>query len=271
MALIDLFFGGFVLPMRYLSTYGNPLTQKLCAALAIGESCSMAATIYAILFMVYVRLYDLKEPKPEIHRRYLILLLFSSWVALFLFYGVPFMINYSSYLLPMTSVKLNTTRYCATYTTSVYRPPWMAYSEIGAIYSFPVLMIIIGVICLIQKLCRAKPRRVELTERKMYLEQRQMTWHVFLIALVFLGLWLPWISIRITIISFNILTLRRVLQITYYVLVLKSLVFPILYASTNSAFRGSFAIYRHQRITLNNRVWSVNDHFGPSVQHRRGY
>ncbi|CAF4915508.1 unnamed protein product, partial [Rotaria sp. Silwood1] len=62
MAFIDLFIGGFVLPMRFISAYGNPLTQKLCVALRIGESCALAAVIYAILFMIYTRLYSLKQP-----------------------------------------------------------------------------------------------------------------------------------------------------------------------------------------------------------------
>ena len=271
MALIDLYFGGFVLPMRFISAYGSPLTQKLCAALAIGESSAMGAAIYAILFMIYTRLYDLQQPQPDIRRRYLILLLFSSWIALFLFYGIPFMINYSSYLLAITSPTLNTTSYCTTYTTSVYRPPWMAYTEIGAIYSIPILFIVIGLICLIRYLCQARPRRLEIAERKIYVQQRQMTWHVFLLGLTFLLFWLPWISMRIVIIFYSTRTLRRVLQITYYILVLKSVLFPILYAATNTAFRGSFAIYRHERIIMNNRVWSIHDHFGDSLQRRRGY
>src|SRR5271163_1690660 len=61
MALIDLFIGSFILPMRFVSAYGSPLTSKLCAALTIGESCALASVIYAILFMVYTRLYDLKK------------------------------------------------------------------------------------------------------------------------------------------------------------------------------------------------------------------
>lgn len=271
MALIDLFFGGFVLPVRYLSAYGNPLTRKLCTALAVGESCAMAAAIYAILFMIYTRLYDLKQPKPTIYRRHLILLLILSWLVLFLFYGIPYMINYSDYLIGITSTALNTTTYCATYTTSVYRPLWMAYTEIGAIYSCPMILISIGLLRLLRQLCQRKPRRLEGAERKTYLEQRQMTWHVFLLALFFLLLWLPWISVRITIIFLNTRTLRSVLQITYYILVFKSVLFPLLYASTNASFRGSFAIYRHQRITMNNQIWSVHDHFGYSTQRRRGY
>ena len=139
MAFIDLFIGGFVLPMRFISAYGSPLTPKLCAALGIGESCALAAVIYAILFMIYTRLYSLKQPPPNVHRRYLILVLLTSWVILFLFYGIPFMTNYSSYLITITSSTSNITSYCTTYTTSIYHPPWMAYTEIGVIYVFTII------------------------------------------------------------------------------------------------------------------------------------
>jgi hypothetical protein len=271
MAFIDLFIGGFVLPMRFISAYGSPLTPKLCAALGIGESCAMAAVIYAIFFMIYTRLYSLKQPPPVIHRRYLLLLLLTSWAVLFLFYGIPFMTNYSSYLLTITSTTSNTTSYCTTYTTSIYHPPWMAYTEIGIIYSLPLIFIFIGLIYLIHNLCQRRPRRLELAERKMYIQQQQMTWHVFLLGITFICLWLPWISIRILIIFYNTNEIQNALQITYYILILKSVFFPVLYASTNTAFRGSFAIYRHQRIVMNNRVWTTADAYAHVVQRRRGY
>jgi hypothetical protein len=105
----------------------------------------------------------------------------------------------------------------------------------------------------------------------MFIEQRQMTWHVFLLGITFICLWVPWISVRIIIIFYNTNQIQRVLQITYYILVLKSVFFPLLYASTNAAFRGSFAIYRHQRVTMNNRVWTINDAYVDALQRRRGY
>jgi hypothetical protein len=274
MAFIDLFIGCFVLPMRFVSAYGSPLTPKLCAALSIGESCAIAAVIYAILFMIYTRIYSLKHPLVVIHRRYLILLLLSSWTILFLFYGIPFMTNYSSYLVTIASATSNSTSYCTTYTSSIYHPPWMAYTEIGIIYSLPLIFIFCGVIYLIYNLCQRQPRRLELGERKIYYKQRQMTWHVFILSITFIILWLPWISVRILIIFDNIPKIQTALQITYYILILKCVLFPVLYASTNESFRGSFAIYRHQRITMNNRVWTINGGYGPTlhkIQQRRGY
>jgi len=271
MAFIDLFIGGFVLPMRFISAYGSPLTSKLCAALAIGESCAIAAVIYAILFMIYTRLYTLKQPKMNIHRRYLILLLLSSWIILFLFYGIPFITNYSSYLVIITSATSNSTSYCTTYATSIYHPLWMAYTEIGVIYSLPLIFIFTGSIYLLHHLCQQRPRRLGVDERKIYLKQWQMTWHVFILSTTFIFLWLPWISIRILIIFHNVPSIQSALQITYYILILKSVVFPIFYASTNPSFRGSFAIYRRQRITVNNRVWTVNNNVQYTIKHRRGY
>jgi hypothetical protein len=271
MAFIDLFIGGFVLPMRFLSAYGSPLTPKLCAALGIGESCALAAVIYAILFMIYTRLYSLKQPKKEIHRRYLIILLLSSWIILFLFYGIPFMTNYSSYLITITSETSNSTSYCTTYTSSIYHPLWMAYTEIVAIYFIPLTCILIGIIYLLYVLCQKRPKGLKFEEKKTYREQQQMTWHIFLLSITFIFLWLPWISIRILIIFDNIPIIQRALQIAYYILILKSVFFPILYASTNTAFRGSFAIYRHQRITMNNRVWTVDGQAVHAIKRRRGY
>jgi hypothetical protein len=256
MAFIDLFIGGFVLPMRFISAYGNPLTSKLCAALTIGESCALASVIYAILFMVYTRLYDLKKTTKNIHRRYLIIILLISWIIFFLFYGIPFMTNYSEYLLPQTSS--NITTYCTTYTTSIYHPPWMAYTEIGMIYSFPFLTIFFGLCFLIYYLCQRKPKGLDSIQRKYYREEKQMTWHVVILSSTFLVLWLPWVIIRILFIFYNTKQIQHVLQITYYILIFKSVIFPILYASTNTSFRGSFAIYRHRRITMNNRVWTLN-------------
>ena len=271
MAFIDLFIGSFVLPMRFVSAYGSPLTSKLCAALAIGESCAMAAVIYAILFMLYTRIYSLKRVSKTIHRRYLIMTLLSSWVIFFLCYGTPFMVNYSEYLVALKSTTSNSTSYCTTYTTSIYHPPWMSYTEIGIIYFIPITLILIGLIYLLHRLCKRQPRRFEIGEKKIYIQERQMTWHVFILGIVFIFLWLPWISIRILIIFHNIPTIQRALQITYYILILKSALFPILYASTNASFRGSFAIYRHERIKMNNRVWATNYDIDGSLQRRRGY
>jgi uncharacterized membrane protein YqjE len=271
MAFIDLFIGGFVLPMRFISAYGSQLTSKLCAALGIGESCAIAAVIYAIVFMIYTRLYSLKQPTPTIPRRFIIFLFLTSWVIFFLFYGIPFITNYSSYLVTITSTTSNITSYCTTYTTSVYHPSWMAYTEIGIIYSLPMLCICIGLSYLLHHLCQPRPRRLELAERKLYKERQQMTWHVFLLGLTFFCLWLPWITIRILIIFYNIHDTQRALQISYYILILKCVIFPILYASTNASFRGTFAIYRHQRITTNNLVWPVKQPLDYSTQRRRGY
>ena len=270
MAFIDLFIGGFVLPMRFLSAYVNPLTSRLCAALTIGESCALAAMIYAILFMIYTRLYSFKIVK-QIHRQYLILILLSSWLIFFCFYSIPFMVNYSTYLVTIPTTGSNVTSYCTTYTSSISHPPWMSYTEIAVIYSIPMMLIFLGSIFLLKNLCQKRLIRMEINERKLYRQERQMTWHVFALSITFLVLWLPWISIRILIIFHNIPSIQRLLQITYYILILKSVLFPLLYASTNSAFRGSFAIYRHQRITMNNRVWAVNAQTIYSLQHVRGY
>jgi hypothetical protein len=271
MALVDLFIGGFVLPMRFIGAYGNPLTLNLCSALAIGESCAMAAVIYGILSMIYTRLYDITQVNSNIRRRSLIILLLSTWTVLLLFYGIPFLVNYSSYGIATTSTISNITTYCSTYITSVYRPSWMAYTEIGMIYSCPVLLIVIGLIGLSRHLCQARPKRMEVIQRRMYREQRQMTWHVLLLGVTFLLLCLPWISVRILTIFWTTQTMQRALQITYYILIIKSAVFPILYASTNTAFRGSFAIYRHKRITINSRTWAVNVNSSSSIHHRHGY
>jgi di/tricarboxylate transporter len=147
----------------------------------------------------------------------------------------------------------------------------MSYTEIGIIYSLPLILILIGTIYLLYYLCQRRTRRFELGERKKYRQQRKMTWHVFVLSITFILLWLPWISIRILIIFYNIPTIQRSLQIAYYILILKSAIFPILYASTNASFRGSFAIYRRQRITMNNRVWTVNNNLEHSLERRRGY
>ncbi|CAF1651114.1 unnamed protein product [Adineta ricciae] len=271
MAFIDLFIGGFVLPMRFISAYGNPLTDKLCAALAVGESCAIAAVIYTIAFMIYTRLYNLKHPTTYIHRRFLILLLLVSWLVFFLFYGIPFITNYPSYLIILVSTTSNTTSYCTTYTTSIYHPLWMAYTEIGVIYGLPLFVIVIGLILLMKELCKRRPRKLEAPERKMYNNERKMTWHVFLLGATFVCLWFPWITVRIVIIFYNTHTIQRTLQITYYILTLKCVLFPLLYASTNASFRGSFAIYRHQRIVLNNRVWAVHNPNRQLTQYHRGY
>ncbi|UJR30135.1 hypothetical protein I4U23_017676 [Adineta vaga] len=271
MAFIDLFIGGFVLPMRFISAYGSSLTAKLCAALAVGESCAMAAVIYAIIFMIYTRLYNLKKPTTYIHRRFLITLLLLSWIILFLFYGIPFMTNYTSYLLIVTSTTSNLTTYCTTYTTSVFRPLWMSYTEIGVIYGLPLLFILIGLIFLTRHLCQRRPRKLEVNERKIYNNERKMTWHVFLIGATFLCLWFPWITLRIITIFYNTHEIQRALQFAYYVLILKCVIFPLLYASTNASFRGSFAIYRHRRIVMNNRVWALQGPRRDSTQRHRGY
>lgn len=271
MAFIDLFIGGFVLPLRFISAYGHPLTSKLCAALGIGESCAIAAIIYAILFLICTRWYSLKEPSLYIHRRYLLLLFLLSWIALFLFYGIPFMVNYSSYLITTTSSTSNSTSYCATYTTSIYHPTWMAYTEIGIIYSVPLLFIFIGLFYLLYELCRTRPKRLEIMERRFYREQQQMTWHVFLLSIIFVFLWMPWILVRIIIIFEHSNQIQRILQITYYILILRSALFPLIYASTNASFRGSFAIYRHQRIVINNQVWAATEQSEFSIQRQRGY
>lgn len=270
MAFIDLFIGGFVLPMRFISAYVNPLSSVLCSALTIGESCAIAAVIYSILFMIVIRLYSLKLVK-QIHRRYLILTILTSWLIFFCFYSIPFMTNYSSYLVMTSTAGSNVTSYCTTYTSSISHPPWMSYTEIAVIYSIPLIVIFIGIVLLMNNLCQKRLIRMETNERKIYRQERQMTWHVLVLSITFLILWLPWISIRILIIFHNIPLIQRVLQITYYILILKSVLFPILYASTNSAFRGSFAIYRHQRITMNNRVWAVNTQTIHSLQRIRGY
>ncbi|CAF1003164.1 unnamed protein product [Adineta ricciae] len=261
MAFVDLFIGSFVLPMRFISAYDKPLTSRLCAALTIGESCSIACIIYNILFMIFVRLYNLKKAFQPIRRRYIIILLLTIWLSLFVFYGIPFMINSSSYLLTVTSSTTNQTSFCTTYATSIHHPLWMSYAEIGLIFSFPLLCIFLGNTFLIRHLCQRRPRRLDSIDRREYLVAKKMTWHVLSLSLAFLCLCLPWISIRILIIFVNTKTIQRTLQITYYFLIVKCVVFPILYAATNASFRGSFAMYRHKRITTNNRVWTVHAYF----------
>ena len=258
MALIDLFIGGFVLPMRYLSNYGSPLTSKLCAALTIGESCALGLVIYTVTFMIYARLYDLKRPSAHIRQHYPLIFSIVASLALFVFYGIPFMANYTTYLLRVVSTASNATMYCSTYMLSVYRPSWMSYIEIGAIYVVPFLSNSIGLACLVRCLHQPKPGRMNVQERKQYKTQRQTTWHVLLLGSTFLFLWLPWVTIRILVVFHNIRSIQRALQISYYVLMFKSVLFPILYAASNSNFRCSFAIYRHKRITMNNRVWTLN-------------
>ena len=260
MAFIDLFIGSFVLPLRYINAYRSPLTSKLCTTLGIGESCALSAMIYTIVLMIYIRLYNLKRSTFIIHHCYIILLLLSSCLILCLFYGIPFMAYYSTY--PLSSIKFstsNTTTYCTTYPISIYHGTWMSYLEIGIIYIVPIILIWIGLVVLLCHLCQSKPRHLKFIERKIDLERRQMTWHVFLLSFTFVLLCLPWISIRINIIIVHSsLQFRRILQITYYILLLRSALFPIIYASTNPSFRGSFAVYRHQRTTMNNLVWTTD-------------
>ncbi|CAF3489142.1 unnamed protein product [Rotaria socialis] len=259
MAFIDLFIGGFVLPMRFQSTYGSPLTSKLCAASSIGESCALASVIYAIGFMIYTRLYYLKNASTSFHRRYPLMLLLVSWVASFIFYGIPFMTNNSIDHLKVVSSTTNAAFYCTTYAIFIHHPNWMAYTEIGIMYSLPFLCILIGLLFLIRHLCQSKPIELDKMQRKEYYQQKQMTWHVVILTITFICLWLPWATTRILIIFYKTNEIQHTLQITYYILILKSAVFPVLYASTNASFRGSFAIYRHKRITFNNRVWTVNE------------
>ena len=158
----------------------------------------------------------------------------------------------------LTQTTSNITTYCTTYAMSVYHPLWMAYTEIRIIYSAPLCSIFIALCFLLPYLCQPRPKRLDFSQRKSYLEQRQMTWHVVILTITFLCLWLPWVIIRILMIFSNTREIQHALQITYYILIFKSVAFPILYASTNAAFRGSFAIYRHKRIVMNNRVWTVN-------------
>jgi hypothetical protein len=256
MSFIDLFIGSFVLPLRFVNAFVNPLSPKLCTALYIGEVCAMGSVIYAITFMIYTRLYALKSPSSNIHCRYPIILLITSWIILFLFYGIPFMTNYFTLI---TSTGLNVTDYCKTYSSSISHPPWMSYTEIGMIYFCPFLCIAIGLRFLIHHLYQPKPLRLDINQRKCYLERKQLTRHVVILTLTFILLWLPWIIIRIIFIFYNPTQIRNALQITYYILLLKCALFPILYASTNSSFRCSFAIYRHTRITTNNRIWTINE------------
>lgn len=266
MTLIDLLIGGFILPVRYINTYGNPLHKNFCVALVIGESCAMAEIIYSILLMIFTRIYDLKSSTQEIRRRTLFFMLILFWLIFFVFYGVPFILQQSNYLIEKHTSASNVTSYCENYNTSINHPLWMMYIEIVFIYSIPTFLICYGNIRLIQNLCEKPPRKMEQGEYKKYLFRRQMTWHVFLLSIAFLVLWLPWVSIRILITFETTRTIRLVLRIFYYVFTFKSVLFPILYASTNSSFRGSFAIYRHYRIKMNNRVWSVHDNFGYSNQ-----
>ncbi|CAF3695284.1 unnamed protein product [Rotaria socialis] len=272
MSFIDIFIGSFVLPLRYLNAYGHPLTPKLCTALRIGESGALAAVVYAIIFMIYARLYNLKRPSVVIHRRYLLILLLSSWIVIFLFYGIPFMIDYSNYSLSITSTNtINATSYCTTYATSIYHSPWMAYTEIGIIYSMPLILISIGLIYLLHCICQPRPKQLGPTERKIYLKNQKMIWHVFLLGTTFLFLWVPWMSVRILIIFYSTYTIQLVLKITYYILLFKSVLFPIVYASTNASFRGSFAMYKHQRMTFNTRVSVIDYQHEYSLTNRRGY
>lgn len=86
-----------------------------------------------------------------------------------------------------------------------------------------------------------------------------MTRHVVILGITFYLLGLPWIILRIIFVFKTNDQIQHGLHVTYYILIFKSVIFPILYASTNASFRGSFAIYRHQRITMNNRVWVTNN------------
>lgn len=148
MAFIDLFIGCCVLPMRFVSAYGNPFTSKLCAGLAIGESFALASIIYLISFMMLIRIYDLRKSSNYIKRRYLILIILLLWLILFLFYGIPFLTNYSNYFTNIPSSS-NETSYCITYIKSIYHPPWMAYTEIVIIYSIPLLCICTSLVFLL--------------------------------------------------------------------------------------------------------------------------
>ncbi|CAF2071670.1 unnamed protein product [Rotaria magnacalcarata] len=147
--------GGFVLPMRFQSTYGSLLTSKLCAVLAIG-------------FMIYTRLYYLKNASTSFHRRYLIILLLVSWVASFIFYGIPFMTNNSIDHFKVVSPITNSVFYCTKYTISIHLSNSMVYTEIGIMYSLPFLCIFIGLLFLIRHLCQSKPIRLDKIQRKEY-------------------------------------------------------------------------------------------------------
>ena len=252
--MIDLLIGGLVLPLRFLSAYGNPFRWKLCATLIVGEAWAFASVICVLVVMIYTRLYTLKRPEQVICRRYLMLVLIIFWISLFLFYGIPFIIHGEEYLSPVS----NQISYCRPYIRSVVHPLWMAHTEIGIVYWFPFGCMAVGLSFLLHSLCQARPKGLSCLERKQYKEQRQMTWHVFLLGAVFVFLWTPWMTVRTVITFYHTRAMERALQITYYILIFKSILFPLLYAASNASFRGSFAIYRHRRITMNNRVWTTN-------------
>ena len=206
--------------------------------------------------MVYTRLFNLHWPNKRIPRHYLILLLIASWLIFVLFYVIP-LLNTSSEDLRMRTTG-NVTSYCSTYATSIAHPLWMNYVELIMIYLIPLSLILLGLIFLGKSFCQVKPKGLDLIQRKSYLERKKMTRHVLILSSTFLLLWLPWIILRIIFIWSNTKSIQHALQITYYILIVKCFIFPILYASTNASFRGSFAIYRHKRITMNNRVWTIN-------------
>lgn len=239
--------------MRFLSAYGNPFTWKRCATLIVSEAWTFASVVYVLVLMIFTRLYNLMQPGQTIRRRYLMLVLVISWICLFLFYAIPFIARGEEYLTPISAL------YCGTYVHSVFHPLWMAYTEMGVVYWFPFGCMAVGLSVLLHSLCQSRPKGLNFDERKQYKDRRQMTWHVFLLGTAFLILWVPWMTLR-TVINFHqTRKIQHALQITYYILIFKSILFPLLYASSNASFRGSFAIYRHRRITMNNRVWTINE------------
>ncbi|CAF1278901.1 unnamed protein product [Didymodactylos carnosus] len=264
MAFIDLFIGSFVLPVRYMSVYsGQSINSRLCAALAIGESCAIAAVLYTIGILNFMRIYEtFSQASLSVKRLLITAIILLTWIIFFLFYGIPYMTNYSSYLQTITSN--NITEFCVHYTVGTYHPKWMEITEMIVVYVIPMLLILTSTGYLTRLLCIPRPKfqKTEKTERKKYQESVQTTWHVYILSLTLLCLWLPWIILRIMS-FFYINQIQQALQITYYILIFKCVLFPLMYAGTNPSFRGSFALYRHKRVVMNNRVWVMNENFRP--------
>ncbi|CAF1196945.1 unnamed protein product [Didymodactylos carnosus] len=255
MSFIDLFIGSFVLPMRFMSAYsGQSMTSHLCIALVIGENCAMAAVLYAIGLLNCVRIYEIfgRTSSTITKRSLIVIIILLSWIIFFLFYGIPYMTNYSNYL--RTTSSNNITHYCVSYMTSIYHPKWMEIIEVIVIFGIPILLTLTSIAYLTRLLCKPRPKfqKTEKIEKKKYQEYVQITWHVYILSFTFLSLWLPWIILKITLFFIYTYPIQQALQITYYILIFKCVLFPLIYAATNPSFRGTFAIYKHRRVLMSN-------------------
>lgn len=248
LALIDFLIGILVLPLRFYRNDKKSISSTLCLILKIADSWAFSASVYTVLLMTLLYVCTWKSTLKNIRCLYIILLIATLWIHLLLLYTIPILAESQNLLKTAQSTQNDGTVYCATFLDSISRPSLMFYFEVGLLYTIPCLFISFELIYLMELIFKQKNRQNQINTRQPYRQHRSMHKHVFFIGLVFILFWLPWATLR-TLHGFNLMNQNRSgVKIAYYIFMLKSIISPIVYASTNSSFRFSFAVYRHKRV-----------------------